>query len=313
MASDTGSLSPKRRADTEQEGSRALHRIVVAIDLGEHSGKALARGCRIAAQRGASLRIIHAAPGPLDLSEQAALRVDIRKQVHQIAERLSDPEIDFSLHIPEGRPEEAIAQEAERIGADLVIVGGHGEPRFRDAIFGITASHVLQRLAVPLLVAQGENAGDYKRVMAASDDAAFAADLVRVASQIAPGADMHVVQAVNPRGLALFESDAAIAKRRHGREHALQQTLAAALASEPVAEHLFTSVEEGDPMAVIEHCSDRLRPDLIAMGTHGCMGMERLIQDSFAEYMLLWASFDVLIVPVGLPSDHPTGTRSEAA
>ncbi|WP_158702967.1 universal stress protein [Allosphingosinicella vermicomposti] len=298
MAGNPGSLKPEGAVDPQPEAGHALHCIIAAIDLGARSNKALMRACRIAARSGASLRIIHAAPTPLDHSRQAAFRVNVRKQVCQIVKDVSDLEVDFSVHMLDGHPEEVISREAERTKADLVIIGGHGEPRFRDTIFGITASHILQRLAVPLLVAQREG-GDYQRVMAASDNDIFAADLARFALQIAPGAEIHVVQAVETGGSAFIENAAAGEKRRYDREHNLQQALARALGPGTAPERLFTCVEEGDPMEVIERCSDRLQPDLIAMGTHGCMGMERLIQGSFAEYVLLWASADVLVLPVG--------------
>ena len=50
--------------------------------------------------------------------------------------------------------QDAIVREARRTGAELIVPGGHGEARVRDAIFGTTATHIVRHANCPVLVAQ---------------------------------------------------------------------------------------------------------------------------------------------------------------
>lgn len=296
MATDPdppGTADAARSADAP---AQLVRKIIVAIDLGEHSARALERACRLAADTAASLCAVHVPAAAATESDQAALRLRIRKQVLEVFRQVADRAVDFSVIVAEGVPDEVVPLQTERIGADLVILGGHGEPRFRDTIFGITAAHVLQRCAAPVLVAQGEAGGDYGRVMAAVEDDGSAPGIIRLAARIAPDAEIIAVHAIDRGPLRLFQDKEAIGVLPSDRERALLQSLSEALGPDAPS-RLSVLIEEGDPMEVIQHSSERLRPDLIAMGTHGRMGMERLIHGSLAEYVLLWAPSDVLVLP----------------
>jgi len=63
--------------------------------------------------------------------------------------------IDASLKVAVGSPGEAIAQEATRGGADLVVMGSHGRSEFKQAFLGSVAYSLLARTQVPVLLLRG--------------------------------------------------------------------------------------------------------------------------------------------------------------
>ena len=57
-----------------------------------------------------------------------------------------------------------------------------------------------------------------------------------------------------------------------------------------------TMVQEGHPVEVVLDCAASVRPDLIAMGTHGRSGLRRLFLGSTTERVLPQAPCPVLTV-----------------
>jgi nucleotide-binding universal stress UspA family protein len=56
------------------------------------------------------------------------------------------------LLVEPGKPVEAIPRIAEREGAQMILLGAHGLHKIRDYLLGPTASHLIRRSALPVLV-----------------------------------------------------------------------------------------------------------------------------------------------------------------
>ncbi len=132
-----------------------LNTVVVAIDLDPSSDAALDSGHRLATLAGAALHVVHvvhvvhvtdpatqAASGTADEAVRAALsRVRVREE-------------EATVHILPGAPAEAIRSFADRLSADLVVVGAHRD-RGRAANahpLGSTARAVTEHAYAPCLV-----------------------------------------------------------------------------------------------------------------------------------------------------------------
>jgi nucleotide-binding universal stress UspA family protein len=61
-------------------------------------------------------------------------------------------DIDVTTVIRHGRPSEVLADLAGREGQDLIVVGRVGDANLRTAIFGSTASRLVQHAPVPVVV-----------------------------------------------------------------------------------------------------------------------------------------------------------------
>jgi nucleotide-binding universal stress UspA family protein len=52
-----------------------------------------------------------------------------------------------------GKPVDTIPRVAARESSDLLLVGAHGRHKIRDYLLGSTASHLIRRSELPVLVA----------------------------------------------------------------------------------------------------------------------------------------------------------------
>lgn len=70
-------------------------------------------------------------------------------------EKLQDPsdcDIISKVKVVSGHPAEALVQQAELLGADLIVVGTHTNPSFSSNLLGSTARRVTQMSKIPVLV-----------------------------------------------------------------------------------------------------------------------------------------------------------------
>jgi nucleotide-binding universal stress UspA family protein len=257
--------------------------ILVAIDMTGASRNALSRAARLAQTIGASLRVLHAVSSRALGKEASKVRCLVQETVQEVIEDVPAPRPDFSLRITARDAREAILREAQKIGAGLIVLGAHGEPRFRDAIFGTTATHVVRHAECPVLVARNEGSRPYAKVMLALGSAEQAKTLRETANILAPGAALFGVNAFDPSLGRLFSGRDAIEREAEARETMFCDAL-------PGGEVV---VEDGDPLTVLMEEARELAPDLVAMGTS-----QRAYLNSYAVDALFWCERDLLIVPV---------------
>lgn len=108
-------------------------RVVVAIDCSEDSRRVLARAASIAGNGDSELHIVHVieplalaygADVPMDVSElQNSLLAQARDNAKTFATEFGIPE--QRIHVELGSIEKTIRQLADRIPADLIVVGSH--------------------------------------------------------------------------------------------------------------------------------------------------------------------------------------------
>lgn len=139
--------------------------IVVATDLSEASESALRAAAHHAAADGASVHMVHVfdpapfrAPpslsGPSSLLDQAAQQLQAAHEANladQAKTFLPDTQLEAVAlrHVSAG---EAIADYAEKVGADLVIVGSHGRTGLRRMLLGSVAERVVRLAPCAVLV-----------------------------------------------------------------------------------------------------------------------------------------------------------------
>ena len=61
--------------------------------------------------------------------------------------------IPYRLLIETGKPVDTIPRIAKRENADIILIGAHGKHKIRDYLLGSTASHLIRRSEIPVLVA----------------------------------------------------------------------------------------------------------------------------------------------------------------
>ena len=144
-------------------------RMLVAVDDDDVTEWVLAWAARLAEHFDATVTLIHvvsaavlthvlsmaavtAGGGEVD---ESAIGDEFREDAERWLRRLVDtrPRLDRAQYITAaGNPAEAILAAAERVGADLIVLGSRRPGRLRRAVLGSTASEVLHRATRSVLV-----------------------------------------------------------------------------------------------------------------------------------------------------------------
>jgi nucleotide-binding universal stress UspA family protein len=271
-----------------------MKRILVANDLSSNSANALARAIKLAAEDGAEIRVIHAASGPEGDFPAAQRRICTEAQT--MAEEMTGLTLGISAQVALFPAAEAILEEAERFDADLIVLGAHGLPRFRDALFGTTGTHVVRHSDRPVLIVQNDAVEPYARVLAAVDGIETAPAIFAVVRDIARASELFAVHAFQPT-LKGSLGGATGLDRDEARVMLSLEKLLGAYKSEGVAPLVTATqhaiVESGEAMRVIMDETEALLPDLVAMGTR----RKATYLGSRAVDTLFWCPSDILIVP----------------
>jgi universal stress protein E len=134
--------------------------ILVGVDFSAHSMRALEQAVRIARQDDAVLHVVHVFTPPsaglgftmrsIDLSveREREMARDLERKLREFAKPL-DHELaylttHFNLHHHAGH-RSGLVSCAEKVGADLLVLGTRGKTNIRDVLLGSTAEKVLRQ------------------------------------------------------------------------------------------------------------------------------------------------------------------------
>jgi nucleotide-binding universal stress UspA family protein len=139
---------------------KTMKKLLVAVDLSEPSKDVIETGLRLATALDASIELVHVREpfvyavagqyGPTPEQERALITW-IDRALSEASERLSHarvPCITTSLY---GSPAREIISHADKVGADLIIVGTHGRGGIAHAVLGSVAERIVQRAKRPVL------------------------------------------------------------------------------------------------------------------------------------------------------------------
>jgi len=132
---------------------------------------ALKRVAQIAREQGAAVSLFHVSdadsrdPRP---DEKLALRAE-----EMLCEKISSfslsDQAGVRVHVATGKQFVEIIRRAREEGAELVVLGAHGEHFFKDLLLGTTAEKVVRKGDRLVLVVKRPARGAYRRVLAAVD------------------------------------------------------------------------------------------------------------------------------------------------
>ena len=144
----------------------AYNKVLVAVDLGKTSSAVIRKAAALATAGGAELHVLHAVE-PLSITYGGDIPMDfssIQDEIYQQAtEQLTVFCADLAVsedrqHLVVGRPEVEIANMAETLGIDLIVVGSH--ERYGWAVLlGSTTDGVLHSAACDVLAVKVEPEG----------------------------------------------------------------------------------------------------------------------------------------------------------
>lgn len=124
--------------------------ILLAIDLSHETEEVAAKAVRLAAVHGATLHVLHVIE-PLSFAYGGDIPIDFSGIQEEIQKQAETQLRDFAAqhgipvaqqHLVIGRPESEIHALAERLNADLIVLGSHGRHGLA-LLLGSTANGVL--------------------------------------------------------------------------------------------------------------------------------------------------------------------------
>jgi len=138
-----------------------IARILVPIDFSEHSATVLEWAAHLAEQHDAKVFLLHAYHLPVEFQQLEGaylpadfwsnVREEATKSLAQHAKQLRDKSIEVEEIVREGYPATVIEDEAQRIGADLIVIGTHGLSGLKHLLLGSIAERVVQKAPCAVL------------------------------------------------------------------------------------------------------------------------------------------------------------------
>jgi nucleotide-binding universal stress UspA family protein len=144
--------------------------VLACVDLSPISGAVLACGARLARALDTDLVVLHVAPpdpdfvgyaaGPQSVRDQVAARLrEQHRELEASVRALGDGALSAKPLMIQGSTTESILSQAEKLQAELIVIGSHGHGKLHDLLVGSVADKVLRRAAVPVVVVPARAAG----------------------------------------------------------------------------------------------------------------------------------------------------------
>jgi nucleotide-binding universal stress UspA family protein len=219
--------------------------------------------------------------------------------------------ISASLKVVDGSPGEAIAQEATRGGADLIVMGSHGRSEFKQAFLGSVAYSVLAKTRAPVLLLRGRTVPvrDSLRVAIAVDGSKLSADAVKYALRhremfgaqpaialVHVAADFVMPFAGDLTGVApIFTAE----QIKSMQDAAFEAALAPARKLMRRAQVPFTEVRLVGMAADEIAAYARRNADVVLLGSHGYGAFKAVVLGSVAMRVAASGSTPLLVVRSG--------------
>jgi nucleotide-binding universal stress UspA family protein len=203
-----------------------------------------------------------------------------------------------------GDPFRVIVDEANRLEADLIVMGSHRKRLLGDVFTGTTVERVMRLGRRPVLMVNRDDNAPHSIMLAAVDLSEVSAHALRSAQDLglldpSRGAVVHGFMPLG-EGMMYYAG----VERERIDEHV---AMSASQARAAVTTFLRTAgiggmsqvllIEKGAPFEAIESAIHQLQPDLLIIGTRGHGGLKRMLLGSVADEVLRRVDCDVLAVP----------------
>ena len=255
---------------------------------------------------GPSLGFSEAPPAALE----EEVTTELRSHLARVAKRLRAKGRRIEVDVLQGRPAEAILEDAGTFQADLLVLGTRGHGSVASLVLGSVSTEVVDRSPAPVLVARQPRISRVLFAIDRSPGARHAEDLLRSWSIFDDLAIRVVsVDSASPTWSERTEGeleapmidasggDPPGATATH-REFA-QQSAARLTAAGREAESVYRT---GEPAAAIVWAARQWNADLVVLGSSGRSGLTRRTPGSVARHVLHESHASVLIARAPIAS-----------
>ena len=209
-----------------------------------------------------------------------------------------------------GNPAEMIAEEADKIHPDLIVMGSRGRGRIAEMLLGSVTTGVLARTRVPILILLGDKAPEGKelKIGLAVDGSAYseaaARYVVRHRHLFGPGNPFTVFTVVNDYSGHDYSMLYAMTEGRLTGDEAekleAEEFDEAMRSIRPIFQEADVPVKEvclhGNPSEQISEFAKSQQFDLLIMGSHGYNKFESAVLGSVAAHVLAATTIPVMVI-----------------
>lgn len=200
----------------------------------------------------------------------------------------------------EGEPPEVILDVAKGKKADLIVLGTYGRKGLNRLLMGSVTSHVIVNSGIDVLVVKKqctECTGSYKSILVPFDGSEFSKKALDRACKLSKvdGANITVLYVI-PRYeemIEFFRTDSIQQSLFDEAEKIMGEAKKIAL---PYEVSIAATIQEGHAADKIVEIADKLKNDLIIIGTYGWKGVNKAIMGSTTERVIMNAKSPVLVV-----------------
>ncbi|TNF77408.1 MAG: universal stress protein [Acidobacteria bacterium] len=293
-----------------------LRTVVAATDLSETAKIGIQWATEIARDHSSRLHLIHGISLSGLAMDYVSIQADLHEKLRQAAEeklaelaeeaRTRIDEVDWAVEI--GEPSGVITRTADKLCADLIVVGTRGLRGLDHLLLGSTAERVVQRANCPVLTVHPQDADrerPVRRILVATDlseeskrAATWSLSLLAETPEESEVFLLHSYHVPYEFGVEGAYGSAAAGlqlwKNVDIDVRARLDKFAEPLRRNGVEVNILAI--EGYPPEVIVDQAETLKVDLIAMGTHGRTGLSHVLLGSTAERVVQRAACPVLTV-----------------
>jgi universal stress protein A len=140
-----------------------IHRILVAVDFSEHSEQALEDAITLAKEFGAELHLVHCyevyPAGAIGFPYNVTIPDSFEREIRESAtahlaswrEKVTAQGVRAEQHLVMDRPSHGIVALADKLSADLIVIGTYGLTGLKHVLLGSVAERVLRHAPCPVL------------------------------------------------------------------------------------------------------------------------------------------------------------------
>jgi nucleotide-binding universal stress UspA family protein len=261
--------------------------------------RAFSYGVKLATVLGAQLSILHVIKTSTDLSHKApdsrylrSLRTSALLELGRLARAAGESGASAQPMLLYGDPITNIVETAARRRAEMVVMGSEGRTGWDRLRIGSIADGVIRKARCPVMTVHGSLAGDtprhpakatFRRVLAATDFSRDADSTLRVVRRLA--SKLHAA-------VRVMHASPSLPASKHVERMLMEQVQI--LRRDGIeAESICV---RGEPVEAILMQAAAYHADLLAVGTRGHSGLNRLMLGSVAKELTSRAGCPVLTV-----------------
>lgn len=291
------------------------YRILAATDFSADAANAIERAALLALEHRTELRLLHVISEPSIVQLRAGVRAgtDVERLLVQDARQSMETLADKvrNRHCVAVTPQIVVGPVLDTLllamkQADLLVIGPRGLHPAQDLFIGSMAERLLKRAACPMLIVKTVPRAAYGRILIPVDFSSHSLAALAFARSLAPQASRQVLHAcecpfegqLRAAGVAQtiideYRGNAIAAARR-----SMDELLATAS-----LENLPSTIDYGDPRAVVLATAERQNADLLVIGKRGRSMLAEYFLGGTARAVLAKASCDVAVVPEAVRQD----------